>query len=113
MCKGPFAAVVAVVQTADIQSEFVKDGFWVDMHISKALYEREDRKLFEALVAVREVRKEIGIPTLIALKKSLLTLTLREAADSLHEDEQHAEHISSEGPCPAVRSLHSDAASLR
>jgi tetratricopeptide (TPR) repeat protein len=33
-----------------LYAEFVQDGFWVDMHISKVLYERDDRKLFEALV---------------------------------------------------------------
>lgn len=29
--------------------EYVKDGFWVDMHISKLLYKPEDRELFEQI----------------------------------------------------------------
>jgi hypothetical protein len=34
----------------NMYAEFVVDGFWVDMHISKALYKPEEHQLFERLV---------------------------------------------------------------
>lgn len=34
----------------NMYAQFVVDGFWVDMHVSKAMYEPEDRKLFEGVV---------------------------------------------------------------
>lgn len=42
------------VQQQNIYAEFVVDGFWVDMHLSKVFYKAEDRALFERLIkAVR------------------------------------------------------------
>jgi hypothetical protein len=38
------------VQQQNMYAEFVVDGFWVDLHISKVLYKREDHELFEQLV---------------------------------------------------------------
>ena len=38
------------VQQQNMYAEFVVDGFWVDLHISKILYKREDHELFEQLV---------------------------------------------------------------
>lgn len=38
------------VQMLDMYAEFVQDGFWVDLHISKVLYKKEDHVLFENLV---------------------------------------------------------------
>jgi tetratricopeptide (TPR) repeat protein len=40
----------------NMYAEFVQDGFWIDLHISKVLYTPQDRGLFEALV--RSVRFE-------------------------------------------------------
>jgi hypothetical protein len=34
----------------NMYAEFVQDGFWVDLHISKVLYTPQDRSLFETLV---------------------------------------------------------------
>ena len=34
----------------DMYAEFVKDGYWVDLHISKVLYDKSDHILFEDLV---------------------------------------------------------------
>jgi tetratricopeptide (TPR) repeat protein len=34
----------------NMYAEFVKDGFWADLHISKVLYKPQDRDLFETLV---------------------------------------------------------------
>jgi len=34
----------------DMYAEYVKDGFWVDVHISKVLYKKRDHALFEELV---------------------------------------------------------------
>ena len=31
-------------------AEFVKDGFWVDLHISKVLYKPEEHELFERII---------------------------------------------------------------
>jgi len=38
------------LQQQNMYAEFVVDGFWVDLHISKVLYEPKDHVLFEALV---------------------------------------------------------------
>ena len=39
------------VRQQNLYAEFVQDGFWIDLHISKAGYDKKDRKLFEALVS--------------------------------------------------------------
>ena len=47
------------LQQQSMYAEFVVDGFWVDLHISKALYKPEDHVLFEELVkAVKFEPKE-------------------------------------------------------
>lgn len=38
------------VQQQNMYAEFVVEGFWIDLHISKILYKPEDHKLFEQLV---------------------------------------------------------------
>ena len=38
------------VRQQNMYAEFVVDGFWVDLHISKVLYKPEDHSLFEQLV---------------------------------------------------------------
>ena len=38
------------VQQQNMYAEFVENGYWVDLHISKILYRKEDRPLFENLV---------------------------------------------------------------
>lgn len=38
------------IRQQNLYAEFVKDGYWVDFHVSKVLYKKEDRALFEALV---------------------------------------------------------------
>ena len=38
------------VQQQNMYAEFVVDGYWVDLHISKVLYKPEEHKLFEDLV---------------------------------------------------------------
>ena len=34
----------------NMYAEFVRDGFWVDLHISKVLYQPEEHKLFERVI---------------------------------------------------------------
>jgi hypothetical protein len=38
------------LQMLDMYAQFVKDGYWVDLHISKVLYKKEHHKLFENIV---------------------------------------------------------------
>jgi hypothetical protein len=38
------------VRQQNMYAEYVRDGFWVDLHISKVQYRQEDHKLFEALI---------------------------------------------------------------
>ena len=38
------------VQQQNMYAEFVVDGFWVDMHISKVRYKPEDHQLFEQII---------------------------------------------------------------
>ena len=47
------------IQQQNMYAQFVVDGFWVDLHMSKVLYKPEERKLFEGLVkAVKFAPKE-------------------------------------------------------
>jgi hypothetical protein len=39
-----------LINQQNMYAEFVVDGFWVDMHISKILYKPEEHQLFERLV---------------------------------------------------------------
>ncbi len=42
------------IHQQNVYAEFVQDGFWVDMHISKVLYKPEEHVLFERIIkAVR------------------------------------------------------------
>ena len=38
------------IRQYNMYAQFVVEGFWVDMHISKVQYQPEDRKLFERIV---------------------------------------------------------------
>ena len=38
------------IRQQNVYAEFVVDGFWVDMHLSKVLYKPEDHKLFERII---------------------------------------------------------------
>jgi hypothetical protein len=38
------------VKQQNMYAEFVKDGYWVDLHISKILYQPQDHELFERVV---------------------------------------------------------------
>ncbi|HEY0461308.1 MAG TPA: DUF4019 domain-containing protein [Pyrinomonadaceae bacterium] len=46
------------LQVLDMYAEYVENGYWVDLHISKILYKKEDHSLFENFVkSVRFVSK--------------------------------------------------------
>ena len=38
------------IRQQNVYAEFVQDGFWVDMHISKVLYKPEEHQLFERII---------------------------------------------------------------
>ena len=38
------------IQQQNMYAEFVVDGFWVDMHLSKVLYKPEEHQLFERII---------------------------------------------------------------
>ncbi len=40
----------AAVRQQNMYVEFVKDGFWIDLHLSKLLYKPQDHELFERVV---------------------------------------------------------------
>lgn len=47
----------------DLFAQFVGDGYWIDLHISKEQYKKEDHRLFEELVrSVRFLPKKRGSP---------------------------------------------------
>lgn len=48
------------IKQQHMYAQFVKEGFWVDMHISKVLYKPEQHELFERLV--KSVRFEPKSP---------------------------------------------------
>lgn len=46
------------LQVLDMYAQFVEDDYWVDLHLSKVLYKKEDHKLFEDFVkSIRFVSK--------------------------------------------------------
>ncbi len=38
------------IRQQNVYAEFVVDGFWVDMHISKVLYQPEEHQLFDRII---------------------------------------------------------------
>jgi len=38
------------VKQQNMYAEFVKDGFWVDLHISKVLYQPQEHEMFERII---------------------------------------------------------------
>ena|ERR1043165_1410088 len=38
------------IQQQNVYAEFVVDGFWVDLHLSKVLYKPEEHQLFERII---------------------------------------------------------------
>lgn len=48
------------IRQQNMYAEFVVDGFWVDLHISKVLYKPEERKLFEDLVRAIKFEPKVG-----------------------------------------------------
>ncbi len=49
------------VQQQNMYAEFVVDGFWVDLHISKTLYKPKEHELFERLVKSIKFEPKNGI----------------------------------------------------
>jgi hypothetical protein len=47
----------------DMYAQFVEDGYWVDLHISKVKYKKEDHLLFENLVKSVKFTSKNGEPT--------------------------------------------------
>jgi hypothetical protein len=48
------------VKQENLYAEFVQDGFWVDLHLSKVQYSAKDHALFEAIV--KSIRFEAKTP---------------------------------------------------
>lgn len=51
------------IRQQNVFAQFVSEGFWIDLHISKSLYEKKDHALFEALVksAKFETKPKIAV----------------------------------------------------
>ncbi len=58
------------VKMLDMYAEFVKEGFWIDLHITKVLYTEKDHALFENFV--RSAKFEFKNRQLIAQAKKWL-----------------------------------------
>lgn len=50
------------IRQQHIYAQFVEEGFWVDLHISKALYEAKDRPLLENIVKSAKFASKTGKP---------------------------------------------------
>jgi hypothetical protein len=50
------------VQMLDMYAEFVENGYWVDLHISKVLYKKEDHAWFENYVKSARFVAKTGSP---------------------------------------------------
>ena len=51
------------LQILDMYAEFVEDGYWVDLHLSKVQYKKEDHLLFENFVKSIRFLSKNGKPT--------------------------------------------------
>ena len=59
------------MQVLDMYAEYVSDGYWIDLHISKVLYKKEDHKLFENVVnSIRFVPKNAAADPAFAAQKT-------------------------------------------
>lgn len=67
------------VQMLDMYAQFVKDGFWVDLHISKVLYKKEDHALFENIIKSVKFELKDTKPLEIALKTAEVWMPLWDA----------------------------------
>ena len=47
----------------DMYAEYVSEGYWVDVHISKALYSKQDHALFEKVINSISFVTKAGAPT--------------------------------------------------
>jgi hypothetical protein len=63
----------------DMYAQFVKDGFWVDLHISKVLYKKEDHALFENIIKSVKFELKDTKPLEIALKTAEVWMPLWDA----------------------------------
>ena len=61
------------VEMQDMYAEFVVDGYWIDLHISKPLYKKQDHALFENLV--KSAKFETKIKKAEAKSDNLLEAT--------------------------------------
>lgn len=52
----------------DMYAQFVEEGYWVDLHISKVQYKKEDHKLFENFVKAVKFVSKTGKPVTAADK---------------------------------------------
>lgn len=51
------------IKMLDMYAQFVKDGFWIDLHLSKTSYTRADHPLFETIVKSAKYQpKEFRVP---------------------------------------------------
>ena len=59
------------LQMQDMYAQYVDKGYWVDLHISKVLYTKQDRQLFERLLnSVKFVEKGTGDKNLDQIRKT-------------------------------------------
>ena len=59
----------------DMYAQFVEKGYWIDLHISKVLYKKEEHDLFENLIkGIRFVPKN-GKPTAEPVRERIATTT--------------------------------------
>ena len=51
------------IRQQNVYAEFVVDGFWVDMHLSKVLYKPEDHQLFERIIKAVKFEPKVKTKT--------------------------------------------------
>lgn len=56
------------LQIQDVYAEIVRDGYWIDLHISKVKYEKADRAMFENFIKSIKFVSKSGKPIMFADK---------------------------------------------
>jgi hypothetical protein len=75
------------IRQQHLYAQFVESGFWVDLHISKTLYEKTERPLLENIVksAKFESKSEIKFDAVTAAVTEWLALWDEGKTDTVHE----------------------------
>lgn len=89
------------IRQQHIYAQFVEEGFWVDMHVSKTLYEAKDRPLLENIVRSAKFESKAGKASEAVINAATEWLTLWDGGKI---DEAYAK-LSSDSPSKMTKQV--------